>query len=162
ESAPVAWEYRQWPSGGRSPSGGRETRGQKSWRPSKWAATSGRVSWYRATRCPPSVRNELQGPCGISKVAARCHPLASSSAGAGEPHLQLSLEHGRRAELRPDHELRGLLQELVAGGEVVLAFHRWPAQALDARRVLRLALGSDPLAHRLDLFLRDPRGLQAR
>jgi hypothetical protein len=35
---------------------------QKSRRPSKWDATSGRVNWYRAMRWPPGVRSEQQGP----------------------------------------------------------------------------------------------------
>jgi hypothetical protein len=35
---------------------------QKSRRPLKWAATSGRVSWYKAIRWPPGVRNEQHGP----------------------------------------------------------------------------------------------------
>jgi hypothetical protein len=44
---------------------------QKSRRPSKWAATSGRVNWYRAMRWPPGVRSEQHGPWGISTVCCR-------------------------------------------------------------------------------------------
>src|SRR5919198_5426360 len=45
----------------------------------KCAPTSGRVSWYRATRGPFGERSDAHGPCGISRRRTGDHPRGSSS-----------------------------------------------------------------------------------
>src|SRR5437763_9827924 len=80
--------------------------------------------------------------------------LIHEPAGPREPHLQLSLQHRGGSELRADHEVGGLVEQLVLVLPfLVLVVGARPAEALDGQLVRRLLLGADPLGDRGDLLL---------
>ena len=71
--------------------------------------------------------------------------------GTGEPHLELPLQHRGRSELRADHQLGRLFQEVVVVTDAVLtgALARRERQPLDRVLVDDLSLAADEVADRV-------------